>query len=291
MGGDYFEDAPFRDPNYLEQFFKKYESCELITLEYICYNDHSSSYSNMDQEPEPDYQGYVKSCIRACNNSEDMKDIIISAVSPLAFLKIYPYNNNTYEFSHENAVKYLNEGLIYDNYEIQQKGRQYTVVELDEDDIPLECKGLSDEFVKKQINICRQRISVGEFDGAITNARSIVEKTLQNVAKALNVNDNHCKGNLMELHQAVGEALGFRPKDKTNQDIMQTLSGLTSIIQGMSALCNSMGDRHAPKLKAHKRHAKLVINSAITYTNFILSTFEYNKTKSSENSKTKTPKK
>jgi len=55
----------------------------------------------------------------------------------------------------------------------------------------------------------------------------------------------------------------------------------------LKELQNTMGDRHVPKFKAHKRHAKLVINSAITYTNFILSTFEYNKTKSSENSKTK----
>jgi hypothetical protein len=57
--------------------------------------------------------------------------------------------------------------------------------------------------------------------------------------------------------------------------LKQVLSGLTSIVQGLSSLRNSGSDAHATRYRPGEHHARVAINSAMTMTDFVLSTYEY----------------
>lgn len=57
--------------------------------------------------------------------------------------------------------------------------------------------------------------------------------------------------------------------------VMQILSGLESITSGLAGLSNNSGDRHANKSKVYKHHAKLAVNAAMTLTDFLLDSKEY----------------
>ncbi len=89
----------------------------------------------------------------------------------------------------QDALTYLNEFLAYDGYEIVPHGKTYDVLDKKRGeivvDVKLEPSHLSHAFIMEQIQKCRTKISQTDYDGAITNARSLVEAVLVAIEKEL----------------------------------------------------------------------------------------------------------
>lgn len=64
---------------------------------------------------------------------------------------------------------------------------------------------------------------------------------------------------------------------KISDSLKQTLTGFISIICGLSGLSDRMGDRHFREYKAAAHHAALIVNAAMTFSNFIFDTYAYQK--------------
>ena len=62
---------------------------------------------------------------------------------------------------------------------------------------------------------------------------------------------------------------------KISNSLKQTLTGFISIIGGLSGLSNKMGDRHVREYKPAAHHAVLIVNAAMTFSNFIFDTYAY----------------
>ena len=123
---------------------------------------------------------------------------------------------------------------------------------------------------------CRTKISQNDNDGAITNARSLVEAVLIAIEKEFDKDAPNYDGNLPRLYKRVQKYLNLSPdNDSISQSLKQTLTGFVSIIDGLSGLSNKMGDRHAREYKPSKHHAVLLVNSAMTFSNFIFDTYAY----------------
>ena len=60
-----------------------------------------------------------------------------------------------------------------------------------------------------------------------------------------------------------------------SDSLKQVLSGLASIVNGLAALRNSGSDAHATRYRAEEHNAPVAVNSAMTVTDFVLSTYEY----------------
>ena len=212
-----------------------------------------------------------------------MKKVILGAVDPRHFASEMAFDKVTQGrklVPVQDAVAYLNQFLPFDGYEIVPHGHTFNVVDKASRattvEAAIEHSELSHEFVVEQISKSREKFEKGDYDGAITNARSLVEAILRNIEKTLDSNAAQYDGDVSALYKRVRKQLELAPDDpKIDDALKQTLTGLVSIVGGLAALSNRMGDRHAQEFKPSKRHAGLVINAAMTFSNFIVDSFEF----------------
>src|SRR5439155_24782661 len=113
-------------------------------------------------------------------------------------------------------------------------------------------------------------IDEGDFAAAITNARPLVEPALIQIEKQLPLTPPQYDGDLLRLNKPVQTLLTLNPARKDISEMLrQVLSGLTSVVNGLATMRNKMSDAHASNYKASKHHAKLAVNRANTFDDFI----------------------
>lgn len=113
-------------------------------------------------------------------------------------------------------------------------------------------------------------------EGAITAARALLESTCKYVLDNLKVEyrDNE---ELPKLYGKVASAMNLGPKNHTELVFKQIMSGCISVVNGLAALRNSLGDAHGKAANTPKpasRHADLAINLAGTLSTFLVATYE-----------------
>ncbi len=231
----------------------------------------------------PSRWSFAEDCIRQFNDTPTLKKIILAALDPRDFMGATVYDKQTQQKKPANlqeALTYLNEFLTYDGYEIVPHGKTYDVVDKTRReivvDVKLEPTHLSHAFIMEQIEKCRTKTSQGDYDGAITNARSLVEAVLAAIEKELDSDAPEYDGDLPKLYKRVQKHLNLSPENpKISNSLKQTLTGFISIIGGLSGLSNKMGDRHVREYKPAAHHAVLIVNAAMTFSNFIFDTYAY----------------
>lgn len=231
----------------------------------------------------PSRWSFAENCIREFNDTPTLKKIILAAVDPRDFMGTSVYDQKTKEMKAadlQDALKYLNEFLAYDGFEIVPHGKTYDVVDITHEeivvDVKLETSHLSHAFIMEQIEKCRTKINQRDYDGAITNARSLVEAVLAALEKTFDSNAADYDGDLPKLYKRVQKHLNLSPENpNVSNSLKQTLTGLISIIGGLSGLSNKMGDRHVREYKPAMHHAVLIVNVAMTFSNFIFDTHAY----------------
>jgi hypothetical protein len=233
----------------------------------------------------PSRVGYTEGCIRDFNETPILKEIILSALDPRDYMDQELFDNKTKDhklLEVSIAVRYVNDFLLFDGYEIVPKGNTFYIKDNKVGEIifehELDCEKVSHSFISEQIDKCRTKIGVEDFDGAITNARSLVEGVLTFIEKECDAKCPEYDGDLQKLYKRVQKHLNLSPDQPEIDDTLkQTLRGFISIIIGLAGLSNKMGDRHVRKYKPSKHHATLIVNSAMTFCNFIFDTYAYQK--------------
>jgi len=135
---------------------------------------------------------------------------------------------------------------------------------------------LSDGFINAQLYKCEQKIISGDFDGAITNARTLIERVFIKIIDCVTGQEPDNDGDLIRLYKRTQQVLNLDPSRKDISDALkQILNGLSSIVNGLAAMRNKMSDAHATTYKPSKHHAKLAVNSAKTLVDFIFETYQY----------------
>lgn len=224
---------------------------------------------------------YAEEKLREFNDTPTMKDILVAALDPRNFL--------AKELDINVAVQHLNQFLEFDNYELRLSGKRWDVYKLSGSLIdfshPYENSvQLTHIFIDEQIKKCDKKLCEGDFDGAITNARSLVEAVLSAIEKEFDPNPPEYDGNLPKLYKRVQKHLNLSPgQESVAECLRQILSGLTSIVSGLATLRNTMSDSHVISYKPLEHHAKLAVNSAKTLCDFLFETKEYQMQKKKNN--------
>lgn len=113
-------------------------------------------------------------------------------------------------------------------------------------------------------------------EGAITLARTLME----DVCKWLLVETGGTweeTDDLPLLYRKLAKSLNLAPDSHTEQTFKQILGSCQSIIEGLGALRNKLGDAHSvgPKrVRPSARHAELAVNLAGTMATFLVSTWK-----------------
>lgn len=212
--------------------------------------------------------------LQKLNRTAAISRVIEDALDPRHFMET--------EWDADAAVSYLNEFLAYDQFKVVKGGLFNRTTSTDGHDVDLPSFGEmfsaskgSHAFVLEQRGKSREKLEAKDYDGAITNARSMVEAVFGEIIANDGGEKPNCDGDLNKLYKLIKKQLNLDPNRKDLDDTLkQTLSGLNSIVTGIAGISNKMGDRHARKYKPERRHALLVINTSYALCEFLIATFE-----------------
>jgi hypothetical protein len=109
-------------------------------------------------------------------------------------------------------------------------------------------------------------------EAALTSARSLLETTLKHILDEREI-EYRDRDDLPELYRAVSDSLNLSPGQHTEDLFRRILGGCVSIVEGVGAIRNKLGDAHgrgrgAPQPNAH--HAALAVNLAGAMATFLI---------------------
>ncbi len=173
-----------------------------------------------------------------------------------------------------NIVEKLNEYLKYDKYKVQIEGEKVIIKNEDAQLVePSMVKESRHEEILNLIGKCKERIEKGDYEGAVTIARSLLETTLLYVYKEETGKEYNYKGELKSLFTAtMKDALRILIDKETQENFRKIISGLHTIVHGITPISSVLGDRHGKikPINIPEAYAILVCNAAITLSEFIM---------------------
>jgi hypothetical protein len=113
-------------------------------------------------------------------------------------------------------------------------------------------------------------------EGAITLARTLLEAVCKHVLEEAGVAFEKGKTDLPDLYRLVAKELNLAPDQHTQDVFKQILGGVTSVVHGLGAMRNRLGDAHGQGKKPVRpasRHAQLAVNLAGTAALFVIETW------------------
>ena len=221
----------------------------------------------------PSRAAYAADKLKALNDTPQLATLLVEVLHPAEFL-------DTSKDQHA-ACDYINARLKFDGYEIGLgkdavplvRTMHGSIVEFAHSQPVAETDAR--RFLDEQLAKCDTKLREDDFDGAITNARSLIEDVLITVERDLDPSARDYDGDLPRLFKRVQKLLNLEPsRPDVDTTLKQVLTGLASIVTGLAGSSNKMGDRHARSYRPEKRHAVLVVDAAKTLANFLISTHQ-----------------
>jgi len=220
---------------------------------------------------------FSKDKVAELNGKPKLKDAIREMLDPRLWIELASSGHAV-----ETCALQINDILRYDGYEVVRDGNFYKVRELAGAVIEIEnrfaeSEELSEILIEEQIQKCKEKIEVGDYSGAITNARSLIEAVCVKIEVELDpLNAQGNDGDLVKMFNRARKLLHLDPSRQDISDsLKQVLSGLSNIINGLAAMRNKMSDAHGVAYKPSRHHAKLAVNSAKTLADFLFDSMSY----------------
>jgi len=137
---------------------------------------------------------------------------------------------------------------------------------------------ISNIFINEQLDKIKYKLKNNDFDGVITNSRSLIEEIILDIEKEILGEKQDYDGDILKLYKRVRKLINLEPNNnKIDNSLNEIMRGFIQIISGFSGLSNKMGDRHARTYKPEERHARLAANSAIVVSEFLLDVYHNQK--------------
>ncbi len=221
----------------------------------------------------PSHWMYAEESLRTLNGTDSLAAVVCRVFDPREFM------DSEHELA--PALEFVNKRFEYDGYQVTIERGKAKLRDVDCGAVQFSSPygdGSNDAhaFIDEQIEKSEQKILSGDYDGAITNARSLLEGIMRDIIALDSDAPQKCDGDMMKLYKRVQKVLNLESsRPDIDSPLKQVLSGLNSIISGIAAIRNRMSDAHVRSYKPSKHHAVLVVNSAKTMANFLYDTKEY----------------
>ena len=231
-----------------------------------------------------DLAGLLKSSRSVLNESSTYGSRWFSTLSVLEIYSPIRMNEKLTQLSEKDLQEIYNALLLI--YPIKDGEPEITTIEyypdfdLEDETQLVETKSLERidfEYIQDQIKKCNDKIIEKDFDGAVTNSRTLLESICLFIYESKEGEYDY-KGNLLKLYKDVSMILKMTPADYANDCIKQILSGVFSIINGVSGLRNNFSDAHGSSpsrtYKIDARHAILTVNLSKSIAEYLFLSFE-----------------
>lgn len=139
---------------------------------------------------------------------------------------------------------------------------------------------LTEESIQEHVEKARGKIANGDAAGAIVNAYTLVETFLKQLLRKTGTPFSESEGDIRALYKAVSGPLHLDQKGESLENYLKAiLEGLQRQIGGLYELANKASDRHAHRYNPAPHHARLAVNAAFTFCEFLLESFDYQESK------------
>lgn len=181
---------------------------------------------------------------------------------------------------HEDAAAHLNSFLASQRVKLVFNGVNYDFRETVASDVDFSADVLTmiegdSPYVEEQVRKCGVKLAAKDYDGAITNARTLIEAVLVELEGELIATRNDYRGDLSAQYKAVSKRLGMDDQraglDAGFKDVIR---GLVMIVNGITPIRNKMSDAHARKAIPAPHHARVVVNAAKTVATFLIESYD-----------------
>lgn len=120
---------------------------------------------------------------------------------------------------------------------------------------------------------CEADLMSGNYDGVIAKSRTLMEETLIHILEQNNVIPS-TSGRIRDLYNQVKQLRNMQQSSEFDNRVNGLLSGLEKIVQNIGDMRNMNSDAHGAgsgRINIKEKEARLVMNAAITYCEYILS--------------------
>jgi Abortive infection C-terminus len=139
---------------------------------------------------------------------------------------------------------------------------------------------LTEASIQEQVEKAHYKIANGDAAGAIANAYTLVEEFLKQLLRKTGTAFNESEGDIRALYKAATGPLHLDPKGESLENYLKTiLEGIQRQLSGLFEVANKASDRHARRYNPAPHHAKLAVNAAFTFCEFLLESHEYQQQK------------
>jgi hypothetical protein len=121
-------------------------------------------------------------------------------------------------------------------------------------------------FIREQLEKCDSKLQSQDYDGAITNARALVESVLAEIHQRCTGKSLPSSGSLLADYKRVKDLLNLSEHQHVQEGLKALVRAFNGIIDSIDSLSNKLGDRHRRILKPEKHHAKLVLFTFVKAT-------------------------
>ena len=131
-------------------------------------------------------------------------------------------------------------------------------------------------YIAEQIEKADQKILLGDYEGAITNSRNLIETICKYILSKCG--KTYKEGEkLPKLYKQTSKLLNMDPSSHEEEFFKETLSGCFSVVSGLARIRNELSDSHgkSPNIiyRAAKRHAVLCVSVSQAITDYLYSSY------------------
>lgn len=140
-------------------------------------------------------------------------------------------------------------------------------------------KKINSDYIRDMTLRAQENISLGYFDSALTQARTLLEDVFIYVLEKENI-ENKKNGDINDLYKQVKDLYHMHNDPNMDKRINGLLSGLNCIVSSIGEMRNKAGDAHghgSQRKSIRDYHARLYVNSAMTLADFVLAVSENKK--------------
>lgn len=173
------------------------------------------------------------------------------------------------------AIDRINAILTVDRHILKRMGNQFFIVAVGQ---KIEIKTanidkIDTSYVRELPDRCKEELLLGNFDSVITKSRTMIEEVLVYI---LEKNNQHIttKGDLGKLFNQVKTLYNMQQNKDFDGRVNSLLSGLERIVEAIGSMRNTNSDAHgvgSRRISIKEREARLAMNSAMTFCEYILS--------------------
>ena len=185
--------------------------------------------------------------------------------------------NSAYEYIVQSVIDKINVILYMGGHELQCVQGHYYVVETGATPVieAPNIKLINISYVQGLRERCTEDFISGNYDSVITKSRTVIEEVLIYILEEYQV-EIESKGDINKLYNQVKGQFNMRQNKEYDGRVNGLLSGLEKIVQSVAEMRNMNSDAHGVgrnRIIIKEREARLVMNSTVTFCEYILSIY------------------